>query len=459
MADRNPPVITRFENGMQLISITNELLSASQIGFTRGSRNDPKSCSGMAHDVEHLLCRGASPRAVASIRQRFPERPEPVGVRRTDRTYRKFFGGSNGPGINVYTLHSHTGYGHQDLFHPRHRNEVFQVLAGNVRDGMYDVRDVRRRDDGIVTPRAFFVERSAVDNETSGNDEHPSMAGYRAALKTLYRENPARSWGDADLGQLSRLKLGTLKQWAQVNIVPETMRVIIIGPKPHVALRMVREAKLTEMPHWATGPWWYDRSDDVPVLTEVRREELVRRDIAKRHVHMFWPTETWSTKDAEALEVLVGLLKDRIEYDQREENYEYPGGVYHPEVDWDASSSHGYFMVAFETRGSDAHVEDLIRRTLDIIDAVKADRSPQFTEDVDDGKFYLANAYLERYRFMPGALADQIMEHLANGDEKLTKFNSYYDDMMRVSPTRVRNAAAKYLHRDRFVLTVVRPVP
>jgi predicted Zn-dependent peptidase len=373
--------------------------------------------------------------------------------------YRKFFGGSNGPGINVYTVHSHTGYGHQDLFHPRHRNEVFQVMAGNVRDGMYDVRNVRRRDDAIITPRSFFIERRAVANETSGNDEHPFMAGCRAALKALYRTNPARNWGDSDPEQLAKLKLGTLKLWAQVNIVPETMRVVIIGPKPHVALRMVREAKLTEMPRWNTAPWWYDRSDDVPVLTEVRRVELSRRDIKKRHVCMLWPTETWDTKDALALEVAVGLLKDRIEYEQREANYDDPGGVYHPEVDWDASSSHGYFMVSFETDGSDEHTEDLIRRTLQVIEHAKTDTSSTFGEDVEDGKFYLANAYLERYKFMPGALADQIMEHLANGDEGLVQFSSYYEDMMRISPYRVRRAIAKYLHSDRFVQSIVRPAP
>jgi|GEM_PF-5705933 len=464
MTDRpRKPVTTTFENGMQLFSVTNELLSASQIGFIRGVRNDPLTSSGMAHKCEHLLCRGATPQAAASLARRFPDRPQAIGERRTDRTYRRYFGGSNGPGINVYTLHSHIGYGHQDLFHVRHLNEVFQVLAGNVRDGMYDIRNMRRRDDAIITPRAFNIERSAVDNETGENDEHATMDGYRAALKALYRINPARLFGDSDPEQLARLKMGTLKLWAQGNIVPGTMRVIIVGPRPHVAIRMVREAQLNKIPDWSTTPWWYDGLDDMPVLDGVQRVELTRRDIKMRHVHMLWPTETWETKDAPALEVLVGLLKDRIERAVRERPHErvleHPGGVYHPAVYWNSTSSHGYFLVDFSTRGSDAHTEDLIRRTLDVIEEVKTERSDEFEEDVGDGKFYLANTHLERQRFTPGALADQIMEHLANGDTTLARFNSYYDDMLCVSATRVRNVARKYLHRDRYVLSVVRPAP
>lgn len=459
MAVYNPPKITPFDNGMILVSMRNELLSASQVGFTVGARNDPTDFRGMAHVNEHDFCRGASKLAMHAAIRRFPGRPVPVSERQANRCYRRFFGGSNGPGINVYTLTSHTGYGHQDLFAPRYLGSVFPVMAGMIRDGMYDVRDVPNRNDAIVSPKAFEVERSAVDNETAENDEFAAMDGYRAGLKALYVLNPARNHGDSDPEQLAQVKLGTVKQWARGHYVPANMRVIILGPSKNKAVRLVREAKLNEIPAWTPDKWHYDRSDDLPVLDSVKHVELTRVGTKMRHVSIFWPTDPYGCAFALALQVLVGLIKDRIEDELREENTVFPGGVYHPFVDWDCTSSHGFFTVQFSTRGSDAHCDDLVRRVLDRMEEVKTDRSTEFAEDVDDGRFFLANSYLEEYHFTPGAFADRMMAALANGDPKLERFNAYYNDMLHVSPTRVRNAAIKYLHRDRLVLTVVRPAP
>ena len=462
MANYNLPILTPFENGMTLVSLANELLSASQVGFNVGSRNDPPTCPGMAHTVEHHFCRGASLAAIAAITQRHPERPTPISARWVDRTNRRYFGGSDGPGINVYTQTSHTGHGHHDLFSPRYLRKVFPVVAGTVRDAMHDVRDMRNRDEAILPPQTFKVERAAVYNETAENDELASMDGYRAALKELYAVNPARNHGDSDPTQLLKLKMGTMKQWAQSNYVPANMRVIIIGPSRNVAVRMVRDVGLAAIgddgrSSWKPTPWTYDHSDDVPVLTEVKRIELTRPGTKMRHVCILWPTETYASSDRLPLEVLVGLLKDRLEHVYREMNTECPGGVYHPSVELDQTSSHGFIELKFSTSGDDDHAQQLIHRTLAVVEDVKADQSDAFTEDVDDGRFYLANSFREQYQFMPGLFADRIMEALANGDDTLVRFNGYCRNMLHVSPDRVHAVAVKYLHTDRFVLSFVRP--
>lgn len=452
----NPPVITDFDNGMRLISIRNELVFASQVGFTFGSRNDPSHFIGMAHACEHLFCRGASPAACTVVLP--SDRLPLVSERRTNRMMRRFLGGTSGPNMNVYTVASHTGYGHQDLFAPRHLKHVFPVLAGAVRDGMCDVRIMRQRDDAVICPRAFAVERNAVDNETAENDEWPAMEGYRAALQALYQTNPARYFGDSDPEQLARVKMGTLKQWAQGYYVPGNMCVVVFGPSRNAAVRLIREVGLNTIPAWPAITWDYDHSDDVPVLAEKKHLEFRRAGSKMRHVCLLWPTETHISKDALPLEVLAGLLKDRVEGELREKVTE-KGGTYHPLVEWDSSSSHGFITVQFSTKGDDAHCDELIRRTLDVIEELTGDRSDEFEEDVQDGRFFLANAHVEEYRFIPGKSCDRIVSAMANGDDKLARFNAYYEDMMGVSPARVRNAAKKYLHRDRFVLTVVRPAP
>ena len=454
----NEPVITPFYNKMELVTIANELVGTSQVGFATGSRNDPPDAIGIGHGFEHLACRGASPQAVAAITQRHNHRPSPVTQRQADRCYRRFFGGSNGPGINIYTLHSTMGFGHQDLFKPRYLPHVFYTMGGMVRDVMYDMYDMRNREDTILSPRAWFVEKGAVDNETADNDERAEMEAYRQGLKLLYATNPARNYGDSEPEHLTRMKVGRVKQWAQGNIVSSRMKVVIIGPSRNAAVRMLRKVGLNKLPDHAPVPWHYDRSDDVPALDGIRTAEVIR-SCKKHHVHLFWPTETFMTRDALALEVLSGILKERIEEEFREHNHSSPGGVYHPAVEWDASSSHGTLEAWFSTTGGRAHCDDLTGRLLEVVERLKEDESDLLAEDVDDRRNYLADAYLEQYRFMPGTIADMIIDYLANGDAKLERFRAYPDAVRRVTPHQVRKAARKYLHTDRFVQAITRPAP
>lgn len=457
MSQYNEPVITPFYNGMELVTIANELVGTSQVAFSVGSRDDLPDAVGISHGFEHLACRGASPRAVVAISARLNHRPSPITQRQADRCYRRFFGGSNGPGMNVYTLHSTMGFGHQDLFKPWYLPTVFSVMGGMVRDAMYDMFDMRNREDAILSPRAWFVERTAVDNETAENDEKATMEAYRQGLKSLYRSNPARNYGDSDPEHLSRMKVGRVKLWAQGRIIPQRMKVVIIGPSRNAAVRMLRKVGLNKLPKRTPAPWQYDRSDDVPELDSVRRVEIVRPAGRMHHVHLFWPTETVTTKHALALEVLAGVLKERVEEEFREHNHADPGGVYHPAVEWDASTSHGTLEAWFSTRGDAAHCDSLVKRFLEVVERLKEDTSDVFAEDVEDRRSYLADAYIEQYRFMPGAIADMIVEYLSNGDTKLEKFKAYPDAVRRVTPDRVRKAAQAFLHTGRYVIAVTRP--
>ena len=468
MRKYNEPVITQFHNGMELVTIANELVASSQTGFATGTRHDPPGAIGMAHSFEHLGCRGAAPEAIAYIISRNLRakmarpvrmaRPVPVSQRSMDRCCNRFFGGSDGAGINVYTMTSTMGFGHQDLFKPRYLKRVFSTLAGVVRDAMYDMQDLRNRDEAVLSPHAWKVERPAVGNETADNDEQAATPAYRAALHELYRLNPAREYGDSDPAHLAKLRLGSIKLWGQHNIVTPRMKVIIIGPSRNAAVRMLREVGLNRLKEHQPAPWYYDRSDDVPVLDGIRAVEVSKAAGLKHHMHVLWPTETYESKDALALEVLVPLLKHRIEGEQRESNELDPGGVYHPHVEWDASSSHGTFEFWYSTRGDLAHCEDLLKRAMDVIERLKDDESDQLAEDVDDFRNYLADAYIEQYLYMPGIIADRILHALANGDTKLEKFKDYPAAVRRVTPAQVRRVARKYLHTDRYVRALTRPV-
>lgn len=448
MRDYNNPVVTAFENGMELITIANPLLNTSAIGFTVGMRDDPPWLDGGTHVMEHLMFR----------------RGATHDDRTVNRMMRRYLGGSNGPGMNVYTVHSHCMFGHQDLLRRRNLHYVFNVIGHIVRDNMADVRRFRGTDDRplIINQEVYDVERAAVHNEDGEYVDFHMHEAAKCAYADLYRGgNPAGRVGTGDEDQLRVTKLGRLKQWAQGQFVPSRLKVILLGPTANEGLRMIRKVGLNELPPWKSSERFYQPSDEVPVVSEVRSVIVERPGIEMCYMSLVWPTDTAynRTCDRLALEVLECVLKDRIEEVIREENRLFDGGTYHPAVDWDASSSHGAFSVSVSTRGGWSYASTLIDRILDVIKRLKEDTTEVLNEDVSDARENLADAFIDEYKFGPGALADRIMYALANGDPELEKFRVYHSDVMRVTPKRVREVANRYLKPNGFVLSVIRPTP
>lgn len=443
MSDYNTPTLTRWENGLVVVNLANRLLNTSTIGFTVGSRNDPDWLDGAAHLVEHLVI----------------FRGREIPSREVNRLLRRHMSGSNGPGINVFTMHSHTAYGHQDLLRRRYLQRAFGTFAKVVRDGMYEMRRMQAGDDPIITPEIFALEKAAVHNETSENDDDLSMASWKAALKLLYTTNPARRFGDSDPAQLEHVKLGRLKLWAQGWYVPANMRVILLGPTRDEAMRMVREAELDQIPKWEPTAWSYDHRDDIPEFTDIRSAVLERPGAGMHHVQLAWPTATYRHhRQRLALEVLEAVLKDRIEEDLRNNNAVFRGGVYHPSVGYDRTDSNGYVGIWFATKGDLGHTQHLIERVHGVIDRLKNDFSHVLEEDVRDARENRADDFLEMYRFVPGSLTDRMLEAMANGDPELTRLVHYDRDVLAVTAKQVRNAARRWLHRDRHVQVILKPV-
>jgi len=210
---------------------------------------------------------------------------------------------------------------------------------------------------------------------------------------------------------------------------------------------------------WKLNASDYDHSDDTPVLEGIRSDEVQWPSGLKHHINLVWPTKTAQCRDAHALEVLARLIKNRAEGATREGNRVKRGGTYHPAVEWDRSSSHGFIEVAFSTRGDYDHAKHLIERTLDVCDEIRTDRSSLLEEDVKDVREYLAESWLEDFRYVPSAFANRMLAAVADGDTNLERFNAYRANMKRVSADRVRAVAERYLKRNQRVQVIVRPIP
>ncbi len=444
----NEPQLKPLGNGAMLCSMAHSSLNISTIGFLVGCRNDPCWYCGLFHDVEHNMCRGAKEIPGRHIKR--------VTSRQVDRMMRRHLGGSNGPGMNVYTLHDRTSYGHLDLLYLKYLKYVFGTNAGMIRDGMYDLRRFKPHPDNIIDADVHQLEKAAVGAETGENDDVLDLAVYKMALKLLYTTNPARFFGDSDPVQLEQVKLGRKKQFAAGWYVPRKLRIIILGPTQKQAMRMVKEAELDQIPDWEPAVWSYDHSDDIPVLSGIREEIVERANIVMTHQCLMWPTETSQTPDRYALEVLVGVLKDRLEYELREKNRVHRGGVYHPLVDWDHTTSNGYLSLHFATRGEWLHAQDLLARALKVVEQLKTDQSVALDEDVRDSRENLADDFLEDFHFGTH-LADRILAAMAKGDDNLEDFKQYRQRILHVTAKQVRAVAAKYLTTDKFVKAVIRP--
>lgn len=436
----NEPVITEFQNGLTLVSLSNPLLNTSAIGFEVGSRDDPVWCDGLAHWWEHMLCRRSA-----------THDPQFVNL-----LMRRHYGGSDGDGIKVCTTESIMLFGHTDLLHRRFlTKDVFPVNAAMVRDGLYEIRHMRSSGDVILTDQAVRVEKAAVHNETCRNDDMPDLASYKMALQLLYTTSPHRNFGDSHPEQLRQLKLGRARQWAQGQFVPAKMKVVLMGPSQAEAVRMVRQAELNEMPSWTPTKLDVDTSDTTPHLSGVRSGVLVWPKLKQTHLRLLWPVPPYGSKDDEALQVLCAVLKDRIEDVLREENDQFKGGVYHPSVEWDASSTHGLIDLWFATVGCRAHREMLLERVLRVIRQVATDTSSAFDAHVDAARKREADEFVEAYRYVPSTFAEWMMAAIASGDRRLERFKVYHRAVLRVTPKMVRAAAARWLPTDRYVRVAV----
>ena len=450
------PRFKQFENGLKVVCIPNSIFNTGTIMYRVGSREDPEWFEGAAHAFEHMAIRGVpADQVLRYLGTKFGSNPVPE--RELYRLMRRYLGGTDGEGMGVYTMHTHTAYGHGDLLKRRYMHEVLGAYARVLRDVMYDIHDPYNREP-TLTDGNFAIECAAVDNETTMNQDDGYFSAMRLAQSMLYWKNPIRRWGFGDEEQLRSVSCRGLMDWAKGFYVPERMYVVMIGPGLGEATKFVREHELDQLPAWEPTGETPDIGDIYPQLknTYVRREQ--KKGLRMRHIVMLWPIDPAASRDRYALQVLAGSLKERIEDEVRDRNTQMPGGVYHPAVDLDATSTYGFIRVWLATKGNDAHVEELTERTLQIIRHFKQDRSALMEEDVLDRRVFLRDDFVSTFKYFASTLSERVLSAIADdGDEDLSEFMQYGDRIGAVSVRDVRRVAQKYLHEDRFVRAIVGP--
>ncbi len=430
-------------NGMLVVNWANRFANVSGVGVAVGCADDPSWLDGAAHLWEHIVCR----------------RSNTYDDHQVNLMLERYFGGSDGMDINICTTWFYTFYGHFDLRRRAYLKDTFPLMATMVRDAVIEAHNNRESDVRLYDLKGLLVERGAVRNETALYRDDLGRRISDMLHYELYRINPVRRPGDADIAQLRKVtKIGRLKQWAAGHYVPEKMFAILGGPTQKDALELVAEAGLDQLKPYKGVASEYDGSDDMPQLTGVRDIVIDRAGIHQTHVGWAWPTESFLTEDGPALEVLARLMKMRMECSLREENTDIDAGVYHPAVAWYASKHHGLLEAWFSSVGGTSYIEQAEALVTDICGHLRSDTSTAFAEEVEAIRHNEMDTLDYEWLFDHGGLCERIATHISNGDRELIRLDSLRHRMAKVTPEDVRAVANKYLTTERYVRALIRPV-
>lgn len=429
-------------NGMLVISRANSSHSVSGVGVTRGTVNDPPWLEGAAHLAEHMVCR----------------RSHTYSDRQVTLMMERLFGGTNDSDIKVFTTWTNTFYGHDDLLRRADMREAFMLMASLVHDAVIEVHNTHRSDGRLYSLNELLVERSAVHNETQRYMDNLERQVTVALHELVYRSNPVRRDGCANLDQLRKLtKMGRLRQWMSEHYAPANMVAIFMGPKQAEALELVARAELDQLKDYRSSAQVDACGDSLPQLSGIVERVVWRPGIHQTHVGLGWPTQSFTSQESPALNVLVRVLKLRVEELLREKNTRFDAGVYHPMATWYATAYHGLMELWFATVGDGNYVTVAEGMVLDMIRHLRDDTGMALAEEVAAIKAHLYSSFEYEQRFNAGGFCERILEHVSNGDRELALLSSYKRRLLAVTPEKIRALAGEYLSTENFARVVIHP--
>lgn len=413
--------VWEMPNGFRVYTYHDNTNRVSGVGAAVGSLYDPRGYRGMSHLYEHLIAR----------------QTRDIGNREFDLLHAKYLGGPDDD-VNIRTDFVSTFYGHAGLMRLDHMLKVFDAMAGFVRDRLID-------------QEAFDIERAAVLQETylrglDTLDDRINQLVYR----TLYTSNPVRNRIDCEPDELETFLLSKARQFGRRYYVPRNMFMVMLGPPHKQALRLA-EKYFGEMEDRGTPRLDYDHTDDVPVLADIRSVEEGFPGIRQHHVTVAWPTETFSSKDGIALDVLSSVLQLRLTWRLREGNRDPKAGAYRTPVETERTFVHGLLEAKFATTDPEfaKHGYDVILQ-----EAQRLRTELVAIDEFDAVTTYPELCWLDAFRFNGATLCEMIIEAVANGDEDCESVHSFQDELRTLNRRKLRDVANKYLTPEHVKVVV-----
>ncbi|MBI4087239.1 MAG: insulinase family protein [Candidatus Liptonbacteria bacterium] len=447
-----------LKNGFRFYSFFDPNVHLCGVGVKAGLIHDPEDARGMAHGVEHHVCRET----------------ESHNAREIELIFRELDCGPHGS-IKIQTTDTSTFFGTDMLMYRKHMQKLFPVFASIVKEP-------------LMTEAGWKSEKGAIFVEYlhGGKDSlEDEVSIYLHQL--VYERNPIRNRLDCELDDLKRLGVERVRAFKKAHYVANNMFALIFGPKFSEARRMAEE-HFGNLPMVEIPKLNYDFSDSRPVLTGVKHHSVHRPGFNVHHVGMGFPLSPITPDDGEdvALEVLKEVLEYRIEEVLRGKNRAWDKGTYHPRVRINRSFVHGLFCVWWPTPSMESvemgeglvirecerikgngFIEAEIERAVEsVAESNRVERrrrlvrryKAELNEEVKRLRQGILNHHRSQYSMMLGGLAEMVIEAATNGDEELKGLNSYSRRLIGVTRSKVVEIANKYLTTDAYARVVIHPM-
>lgn len=392
------------------------------IGIKAGSIHDPESARGTAHVAEHVLFRAT---------------PHGMDEEYVNRFVYEYMGGFDG--LNVHITKTATFFGSCDLYSRKDLKAFFDLIVGLIKDHS-------------ITRDGASVEKAAVHQEyyLMGNDI-PSETIDSLFYKTLYTMNPVRYSIDGDVDHIRECTAERVRSFVRRYYVPKNMFIVALGPS-FVETRETCERVFENWGPTTVPQFHYDHSDDSPVLRAVVSHEAERVGIHQYHLAIGFPTETYLSRDAEALDVLAKILSMRLFMRLREKNRDFDKGTYRAPVVAERSFVHGVFYAKLATTSRDfvQTMEDVFVRECA---ALKEHIDEQDMKACVGG---IVRWYKDAFRDSAETLADLIIRAVSNGDDELIRLHDYKDRVAKLTRRRLQSVARKYFTKN-YVRALLKP--
>lgn len=344
---------------------------------------------------------------------------------------------------NIFTDRTSTFYGHTDLRREKYMMEVLDIMASFVHP------DYRLIDQGEI----FKSEMAAVYKEylMNGMDDMEELLGD-SMHAAMYEKNPARYRIDCEPELLRKITPYAMRKFVNRYYVPKNMFLVVLGPPFH-EIKEIAERYFGKWNCDAEPPELdYDHSDDLPVFRETKSLEIAR-DTKSFYCGIGFPTESYLSPDAEAIDALARILQWRLYRRLRNENSDFDGGAYRVHVETPRTLVHGMICASFATASRD-FLEYGERAALEEAEKLKADLADE--AQLMDTKERMLDEYVEIFRKSSGDLAHMIITAVSNGDEELKRLHDFERRVKSLKPKKLREIANKYFAKN-YARVLIRP--
>lgn len=407
------------------------------IAIKAGSFHDLPNQRGLAHITEHVVC-GQS---------------ETYDRESAWRLKSKITGDSD-EDILITTDRTATTYGPADCRKKTDNRKLFQMYAEMVSKP-------------IIKKNVLMSEKAAVHQEhfLRGRDCAGvyifDLLNQLVFPKTFLCSSPI----DGSMWQVHRITVGSIKKFVNKYYVPRNAFVVYLGPKFYEAELVIAD----NLGNWGAD-WNRKKNKEAKfsskkglggfkILTSHNRKTIKWPGIHQHHIAIGFPTETYLTNDAEALDILARVLSDRMYTELRDKNFNWREGAYRTPVCTERTFMHGLLAFNFAT------LDEGFSKYGELVFKEQCQRLCSELISKDELETWVGYEYEYCFQDMiqngSGWLVDYIITAVSNGDLDLTKLHTRGERLLRLlkrgGRQYLREVARKYLS-GHSATVIIKPV-